>query len=76
MIKFPKSLLDNVFLFSGRNSSPFEFANTFKVDDFMPKLKLSTPFSFPNAATATPTIFPLLFIIGPPLLPLFKAASN
>ena len=52
----------------------FEFVNDFNTDDFIPKLNPSIP-SFSILATATPITFPPLSMIGPPLLPLLRAAS-
>jgi hypothetical protein len=51
----------------------FEFTKELTVDDFIPKLN---PCALGKYATAIPTTFPFLFIIGPPLFPGLIAASN
>ena len=51
----------------------FAFTNVFRTDDFIPKLKPSI-FPFLIIATATPTTFPFLLTIGPPLFPGFIIA--
>ena len=72
-INLTKSLSDISELFGDVKLILFEFTKELTVEDFIPKLK---PRASGKYATAIPTSFPFLFIIGPPLLPGLIAASN
>ena len=72
-INLLKSLVDISVIFGEVKLILFELTKELTVDDLIPKLK---PCASGKYATAIPTTFPFLFIIGPPLLPGLIAASN